>query len=416
MADFEEQKENRPSWASRLGSSFKGVLAGLVLFIAGFPILFWNEGRAVDTAKRLAEGAGAVIDVPVDKIDSANEGKLVHVSGKADVRGVVTDDLFGLSAPALRLQRTVEVYQMVEHRETKKVEEGNKTREVPYYTYSMEWCDKPVSSAGFNQEDKRNSNPPAAMPFGKAERVATNATLGAFRLSEKHVKRISGWKPFQFPPDFKVPSTVKGAQLYNGVVYVPFDAVAAQTASGSPLAAAAQALASKIAGADRSVAVYPKSGDVRVTFRVVEPHEVTIVERQVGDTLAPWTASDGEALSFVEEGLVDAKKIFSDAKSSNKTVTWLLRIVGLLVMYFGLKKVLDPIDTLVDMIPILNGIVAAGTALIAGLISGACALVTIGIAWIFYRPLIGILLLAIGIALAVMAFMKKQKAAKPIVP
>ena len=76
-------------------------------------------------------------------------------------------------------------------------------------------------------------------------------------------------------------------------------------------------------------------------------------------------------------------------------------------MYFGLKKVLGPIDTLVDVIPILNGIVAMGTSLAAGLVAGACALLTIGVAWIYYRPLVGIPLVVAGVALMVMVFVKK---------
>ena len=39
------------SWGSRLGSSFKGMLVGVALFIVGFPVLFWNEGNSVKTAK-----------------------------------------------------------------------------------------------------------------------------------------------------------------------------------------------------------------------------------------------------------------------------------------------------------------------------------------------------------------------------
>ena len=35
------------SWLSRIGGAIKGVVIGLVLFIAAFPFLFWNEGRAV---------------------------------------------------------------------------------------------------------------------------------------------------------------------------------------------------------------------------------------------------------------------------------------------------------------------------------------------------------------------------------
>ena len=430
MAVTEERIVDNPSWIQRLGSSFKGVLFGIVLFIAGFPILFWNEGRAVATAKRLAEGAGAVVDVPADRIDPANDGKLVHVSGKADTQDVLSDEAFGVSATALRLRRTVEVYQTVEHSETKRVKEGDKTREVTTYTYSNEWCGKPVDSSQYHDATKRAANPPAAMPYSDVDKVAPNVTLGAFKLSEAHVKRIGGKVPFQFPVDFKVPETLPGGQFQNGVFYVPYNAATAvaQTpaptpaSSGvSPLLAAAQAAATNVATAvanaatsaivgGRSVAMAPVPGDVRVTFSVVLPHDVTVVEQQTGGTLAPWAASDGDTLSFVRDGIVPAAKIFKDAQSTNSKITWLLRVVGLLVMYFGIKGVLGPIDTLVDVIPILNGIVAMGTSLAAALVSGACALLTIGVAWIYYRPWVGIPLVVVGAGLLVMVFFKKKKA------
>ena len=423
MAVTEERIVENQSWVQRLGSSFKGVLVGLALFIAGFPILFWNEGRAVDTAKRLKEGAGAVVDVPADKVDAANEGKLVHVTGKADTKDVLSDEAFGVSATALRLMRTVEIYQTVEHAETKREKRGDKTIEKTTYTYSNEWCDKPVDSSQYHDASKRAANPPAAMPYSDVDKVAPNVTLGAFKLSDAHVKRIGGKVQFQFPADFKVPATLPGGQFQNGVFYVPFSGASASVttpaagtaSSGSPLLAAAQAVTAVVTNAvsaavGRSVAVSPVPGDVRVMFSVVMPHDVTVVEQQTNGTLAPWAASDGETLSFVRDGIVPAAKIFADARSSNSTITWLLRLVGLLVMYFGLKKVLGPLDTLVDAIPILNGIVAMGTSLAAGLVAGACALLTIGVAWVFYRPWLGIPLIAVGVGVLVMVFMKKRNA------
>jgi len=430
MAVTEERVVENPSWVQRLGSSFRGVVTGLLLFVAGFPILFLNEGRAVDTAKRLKEGAGAVVDVSAENVDPANEGKLVHVSGKADTKDVLSDAAFGVSATALRLMRTVEIYQTVEHSETKREKRGDKTVETTTYTYSNAWCAKPVDSSQFHDATKRAANPPAAMPFSDQDQIAANVTLGAFTLSEKHVKRMGEKKPFTFPVDFKPPATVPGAQYQNGIVYVPFNmapaaapAPAASASTGvSPLLAAAQAATTNVAAAvanaaasaivgGRSVAVAPVPGDVRVTFKVVLPHDVTVVERQDGDRLSPWAASDGETLSFVRDGRVPAAKIFADAQSSNVKLTWLLRIVGFFVMFFGLKKVLGPISTLVDVIPIVNGIVDLGTSLVAGLVSFACALLTIGVAWLFYRPLIGIPLVAGGVALLVMTYLKKKKAA-----
>ena len=73
----------RISWGSRLGSSFKGILFGLVLFVAGFPFLFWNEGNAVKTAKAIDEGEGACVSLESnEKVDPEMEGKLVHLTGK----------------------------------------------------------------------------------------------------------------------------------------------------------------------------------------------------------------------------------------------------------------------------------------------------------------------------------------------
>jgi len=43
----------REGWFSRIVGSLKSVLVGLVLFLASFPLLWWNEGRAVQTARSL---------------------------------------------------------------------------------------------------------------------------------------------------------------------------------------------------------------------------------------------------------------------------------------------------------------------------------------------------------------------------
>lgn len=431
MAVTEERVVKNPTWIQRLGASFRGMVVGLVVFIAGFPILFWNEGRAVDTAKRLKEGAGAVVDVPADRVDAANEGKFVHVSGRADTQEVLRDDVFGVATNALRLVRTVEIYQVVEHRETRREERDGKTVESPVYTYENEWCAKPVDSSQFNNAERRTANPPLAdMRFGNADQISQNVTLGAFALSDKHVRRIGERKRMVFPVDFRPPASVPGAQYQNGYFYVPFDVTsvaplaapvtAPASRSAFPLQAAASAtnMAEKLANAvsvaitgGRSVAVAPRPGDIRVSFEVVLPHDVTIMERQEGNTFVPWPASDGNTLSYVRDGRVPAEKIIADALSTNKKVTWLMRLVGLLVMFVGLKMVLGPLDTLVDAIPILNGIVAAGTSLVAFLVSGACALITIGISWVFHRPLVGLSLLAGGATLLAITYLMKKKTA-----
>jgi hypothetical protein len=93
------------SWIARLGKSILGVLIGVVLIIGAIILLFWNEGRAVTTARSLAEGSHAVVEVGSASVDPANEGKLVYVSGELDARAPLTDQEFGVTANALRLGR-----------------------------------------------------------------------------------------------------------------------------------------------------------------------------------------------------------------------------------------------------------------------------------------------------------------------
>ena len=107
------------SWGSRLGDSIKGVIAGFVLFLIGFPVLFWNEGNSVKTAKALDEGEGACVPVEsIEKVDPEMEGQLVHMTGLATTQDVLSDDQFGVSTTAIALKRTTEMLQWVEHSKT----------------------------------------------------------------------------------------------------------------------------------------------------------------------------------------------------------------------------------------------------------------------------------------------------------
>ena len=414
MAYTETREIQNPNWMSRMGGAVKGMAVGVVLFLVAFPILFWNEGRAVKTAQGLSEGAEAVVSVGIDKVDSANEGKLVHVSGKADTKETLSDEAFGVTANALRLARTVEVYQWVEHKNVKREKKGDKTIETTTYTYEKEWSRKLVDSSGFKEAG--HGNPPMALPFSDQELIAKDVRLGAFRLTESHVKKVGGAKAFPFPQDFKVPATLQGGQFLNGDIFIASPAAAATPAASAqgsafPLQAAAQAASNAVAGIVRQIAANPQVGDIRVRFRVVEPHDISICEKQVGDTLAPWTASNKKTFSLQKDGVYDAEAMFASAQSSNTMMTWILRLVGFLVMLFGVRLVLAPLSVLVDVIPVVRTVVSMGVGLIAFLVSAACSLLVIAVAWFFYRPVLSITLLALAAALVGGLVMLKKKPA-----
>jgi high-affinity Fe2+/Pb2+ permease len=85
------------------------------------------------------------------------------------------------------------------------------------------------------------------------------------------------------------------------------------------------------------------------------------------------------------------------------------------MMFFGLLMVASPLSVVLDVLPILGDIASVGTGLIAFVLALVLTLVTIGIAWLAARPVMGVaMLVAAGvvITLGVMAGKKRKAKAK----
>jgi hypothetical protein len=378
------------SWGSRLGSSIRGVLVGGALFIAGFPVLFWNEGNSVKTAKAIDEGEGACISLESNaNVDPEMNGKLVHMSGKAETKDVLADDTFGVSVTAIKLARKVEMYQWLEEsRTSEKKKLGGSVEKTTTYTYKQTWSSSAIDSSSFKEAGHDN---PGAMEFESENKQAANVTFGAFRLSEKQIGMISSEQTYAFPTSFVC--KVDRVQVRGSTIYVPNAATRTNEKN------------------NRDVLSQPRIGDMRVTFSVVYPHDISVIAKQKGNTFIDYTAKNGKKLNYLTNEIKDAAAMFETARTNNAIMTWLIRLGGFLMMYFGLSMVFKPLSVLADVLPILGDIVGIGTGLVAGIISLVCALVTIAIAWIFFRPILGIILLVAAGAL-VGLLIKKRMAAK----
>ena len=144
---------------SRLREQAGRAVLGFVLFLAAFPVLFWNEGRAVDRAEALAEGKGAVVEVQAESVDPANNGELVYFYGDATTDQMLNDAEFGIEATALKLRRISEMYQWREDKEEKKEKTssgGEKT--VTRYKYKRVWSEDHIDSGDFRKR-KGHENP-----------------------------------------------------------------------------------------------------------------------------------------------------------------------------------------------------------------------------------------------------------------
>ncbi|MDU9050736.1 MAG: TMEM43 family protein [Candidatus Electrothrix sp. Rat3] len=377
MSDDSYTEVTEQSWFSRIGGAIKGIIFGLILFIIAFPLLFWNEGRAVKTYKTLKEGGGAVISVLADQVDAKNEGKLIHVTGKATTEDILTDPVFGVSENALRLRRNVEMYQWQEssQSETKK-KLGGGTETVTTYSYSKGWEDNIVSSSSFKKPVGHEN--PDSMPYASEEQTADRVTLGAFTLSSSQINRINRFEPLAIDSNTLGSDTLSPDGL---------DSRMTRQANGFYLG-------------DNPAS--PQVGDVRIQFESVAPTEVSIVAQQNGSGLRPYHAQAGGDIELLQVGMHTAEAMFQKAQTDNKILTWALRAVGFVFMMIGLSMIFKVFSVLADVIPFLGNVVEAGTGFIAFLLAAVLSLITIAIAWIVFRPLLGIILLVVAVGLIVL--------------
>lgn len=372
-------------WFSRIGGAIKGVLLGMVLAIAAFPLLFWNEGRAVRTAKSLAEGRGAVVTVASERVDPGNEGKLVHTTGRAKTADTVADPVFGVADKALRLKRKVEMYQWKETAKSEKREKvGGSTETTTTYSYSQEWSEALIDSSRFKQGSGHQN--PQSMPQKSAQWNAAKVTVGGYTLSPSQVERIGGDQPLSVAGVRPKADLGRPVREHAGGFY---------------------------AGANPDA---PRVGDLRITFTRVGETDVTVVAKQAGASFEPYRAKAGSTVDLQRSGIASADEMFSSAEASNVTLTWILRAAGLALMVIGIGLFLRPLSVLASVLPILGDIVGAGTGLIALLLGGLLSVVTIAIAWIAYRPLLGIGLLAVagGLAYGAVHLVRKARASRPL--
>lgn len=356
-------------WFGRLGGALLAVPVGLLLFIASFFVLFWNEGRAVDAIRALDAGLKQVVAISSQAVDPANDGKLVHVAGTATTVGALVDPAFQVGGSGLlRLERKAEMFQWREIKESKTEKSvGGGETTTTTYRYVKEWADHPIASSEFKKPEG-HGNP--TMPYRGATYNAP-AQLGAFTLGDGQIGKLDDFRPF--------------APQFVGRVATPegFHALGDYLYRGASLE-------------------NPALGDMRVSFRAVPSQAVTVVAAQSGRGFSPFHGGKDYAIDLVETGMRAPDAMFADAKADENLFTWILRVAGFAMMWTGLMMIAAPISWLASVLPFLESLVDAAASLMALILALPLSLGTIAVAWLTYRPLVGGGLLLAGILGAVL--------------
>jgi hypothetical protein len=383
MSDDNFTEVSSEGWLSRIGKSITGMLVGGAMAVIAFPLLWWNEGRSVHTYQGLTEGEKIAVDVSADRVEPSNDGKLVHVTGRAEGKDTVSDSIFAVSAPGLiRLKREVELFQWIEKKESHKRKKfGGGEETTTEYTYKTDWDSKVHNSAEFRKPEGHSNPPPAYKPQSFSSH---DASLVAFRLPDFLINSWSDYKPHPLPAADQLPESLRGkATLRDDWLYVSANADA------------------------------PQVGDARVKFESIPAGDASVLARQVKDTFEAYATKAGTSIARIASGVHSKESMFASAKSENKMMTWLLRAAGFFLMFLGLTFVLSPLKVLADVIPFMGSVVGVGTGLIAFLLSVIGSSLTVALAWVWYRPLLGVALLIVtagGIYFLAGAFKKKAAA------
>ena len=363
----------RQGFFSRVANSFIGILVGICLIPGAVLLISWNEYRTVHRSRGLAEGESAVAEVAdaFEILPSLND-RLVHVTGTAMTEQTLSDPDFGVSQQALRLERQAEMFQWVEHKESKTRDKLGGGREtVTTYTYDRRWHEGRVNSDEF---DIRSGHENPLLRYSAHSQVTDRATLGAFRLQSSLVERkMNSWKKITLDQSVllekmdevdKQHYKIDGDFLYFSVM-VP-------------------------------IASEPQVGDSRFQFRIVEPSQVSVLAKQQPEALVAFKTSNGEVIEQLALGNVSASEMFKSLKFENSMIAWLVRIGGWVLACVGFSLIAAPLKSLASIVPLFGGLVGMMTLVVSVLLGSIVTLISIALAWIAVRPVFGITLLLIA--------------------
>ncbi|MGB8634020.1 MAG: TMEM43 family protein [Rhodanobacteraceae bacterium] len=275
------QTTRRPSWP--------GVLAGVVLALAGLATVTSGELVRRDVLAELDAMGGVIIDVGPGSDLQDLDGQLVRVHGKLKVDRPARDRQFGVEAMTSQLKRTVEMEQW---REVKDSQGG--------VSYVRNWYDHPIDSSRFKRP-AGHQNPP--FPFHDASFHGGNPTLGGLLLGPEMRDTLPGNEPVE--PDYSTlpPNLTASFRLADGKLW-------SNTHPGSP-----------------------KLGDLRLSWSKRPLRELSIVARAEHHVLrpAPHLPPPGYVLMV---GDVPLDTMMPGLPQLPGT-TWLWRILGLALAMAG---------------------------------------------------------------------------------
>lgn len=361
----------RQSWFSKIFGSFVGAAFGVLLFFGSFVVLWMNEGRT-----NWADVAASSIAIDAADINSATDGKFVAAAGQLTSEEMLGDEPYLQPGPYLKLFRKAEMYAWVEEQSStteKEVGGGSTTKTT--YTYKKEWTSDPKESSSFKvPEGHRNPS----MEIRDTSYTVSEAKIGAYSVD---------------PSLLEMPGATRVA--LNEEIVIPADN---------------QELVEDYIFMGRGTLSTPQIGDVRVSYEAVENGaQVTLFGTQQGDRITSYLYGKE---TFYRALKGDRASAIAQLETEYQIWTWILRLVGFLMMWLGLSLVFGPLTAFADVLPFLGNATGCVIGVVTFAVSFVLSGITIVIAIIAHSLvlLITLLVLIVGGIVLVGYLQRRNKA------
>eukprot|EP01064_Diplonema_japonicum_P010035 TRINITY_DN17401_c0_g5_i1.p1 TRINITY_DN17401_c0_g5~~TRINITY_DN17401_c0_g5_i1.p1 ORF type:complete len:393 (+),score=62.86 TRINITY_DN17401_c0_g5_i1:46-1224(+) len=346
--------------------SLCGAVFGFFLFLGACGLLWYNEQSTVtiqqelDYLKEVVVPLGESLPAPGE-----HEGRAIHITGP--VEGSILSDNTGpftMTTKAVSLSRSSEMFQWVERKEsTNHKRIAGPSEKVVHYEYYPQWSSTEVNSMHFKLPEN-HINP---RKMKDAHLKAENPHLGQLMLDYSVVEKL---------PKHRIHldgTMVKGdVSVTNDYVYLGHD--------------------------ERN----PIVGDTRVYYSAFGDGETaSVIGIAQKDGLVTGDAKSS-VLPLAEAGSVSPDTMIKNAILMNTIFTWFCRVAGFVLVWAGLALCINPINTVVDLIPLpfISGIARFFTGALLFASSISITFIVIASSWCFARPVMSISILAVALAVA----------------
>lgn len=367
-------------YGSRITNSIRGIITGLLLFVISFGLLYWNEGRVdlSNIAKTAVQVNSSVIST-----DLGLSGKLIYTTGTVSTDQTVGDGLYLNPGLFIGVNREVEMFSWVEKKESHSTTNagGSKTTQTTY-TYTKNWSEHPMDSSNFNQSTG-HENPQKSLDSVTNE--VFSATIGVYSFGPQ-VATLPGFS--------QLPLNSQNITLNDGAILANDNYIFIKKSEGGTFDS-------------------PQIGDLRISYNVLRPgFSGTIFGTLNGSNIDSYSDQNGNNLYRVFDGTRD--QAISTLHTEYTILLWILRLIGFLLMWFGLSALFGPISVLMDFLPIFGTIGRSLIGVTTFVVALVLSIITILVSMLLhsFMALIIALVITVGAIIVFFVVFKNKKVAK----